>query len=189
MAEVLLFHHALGRTSGCRAFADQLRAEGHVVHLPDLYDGRTFTKLDDGIGYAKEVGFDAILERGLRAAEDLPRELVYAGFSLGVSPAQKLAQTRDGATGALFIYACLPPSEFGAWPAGVPVQVHAMEGDEWFEEDLDGAQALVAEAEDAALYLYPGERHLFADPSASDYDPEAAALLTRRVLAFLAERV
>jgi len=189
MAEVLLFHHALGLTPGCHEFADALRSEGHVVHLPDLYDGRTFTELDDGIGYAKVVGFDEILGRGLRAAEDLPHELVYAGFSLGVSPAQQLAQTRDGATGALFINACLPPSEFGAWPSGVPVQVHAMQGDEWFEEDLEGAQALVAEAKDAVLYLYPGDRHLFADSSiASDYDPDAAALLTRRVLAFLGER-
>ena len=188
VADVVLFHHALGLTSGCHEFADGLRAEGHVVHLPDLYDGRTFTGLDDGIGYAKEVGFDEILKRGLRAAEGLPRELVYAGFSLGVLPAQQLAQTRDGANGALFIYACLPPSEFGAWPAGVPVQVHAMEGDEWFAEDLESAQELVAEAEDAALYLYPGDRHLFADPSVSDFDPDAAALLTRRVLAFLGER-
>jgi len=188
MTDVLLFHHALGLTTGCRSFADDLRAEGHVVHLPDLYDGRTFTDLDEGVAYAKEVGFGVILERGVRAARDLPQELVYAGFSLGVSPAQKLAQTRDGARGALLMYGCLPAEEFGAWPADVPVEVHAMEGDEWFAEDLPSAQALVASATDGALYLYPGDRHLFADPSTSDYDSDAAGLLTSRVLGFLSTR-
>jgi len=188
MAEVLLFHHALGLTRGCRDFADDLRAGGHVVHLPDLYGGRTFETIEEGVGFAKEVGFDQLLERGRMAADELPHELVYAGFSLGVMPAQMLAQTRSGAIGALLIYACLPAAEFGTWPAGVPVQVHAMEGDEWFEEDLECARALVAENNGAELYLYPGDRHLFADPSTPDYDEAAATLLTRRVLAFLGER-
>jgi dienelactone hydrolase len=120
-------------------------------------------------------------------AEDLPRELVYAGVSLGVLAAQPLAQMRDGASGALLISACLPAREYGGWPANVAVQVHAMEGDEWFKEDLHSARALVAEAKDAMLFLYPGDRHLFADRSAPDYDEDAAALLTARVLAFLGE--
>ena len=64
---------------------------GHVVHAPDLYDGNTFDDLDDGVGYAKQVGFGKILERGTAAAEGLPDGLVYAGFSLGVMPAQALA--------------------------------------------------------------------------------------------------
>jgi len=97
MAEILLFHHAQGQTPGFSAFADQLRAAGHAVHTPDLYDGKTFAALDDGVGYAQEVGFDTIVERGRLAAESLPNELVYAGFSLGVMPAQMLAQTRPGA--------------------------------------------------------------------------------------------
>ncbi len=187
MADVLVFHHALGLTTGCLEFADELRDAGHVVHAPDLYDGRTFTELDEGIAYARQVGFDQLLERGRRVAEALPSELVYTGFSLGVMPAQMLAQTRAGAVGALFLYACLPSSEYGSWPAGVPVQIHAMERDEWFAEDLECAQALVAVATDAALYLYPGDRHLFADRSTADFDEDAAALLLRRVLAFLGE--
>jgi dienelactone hydrolase len=182
---VLLFHHALGLTTGCRSFADDLRAEGHVVHLPDLYEGRTFTDLEEGVAFARTTGFGVIQERGVRAAADLPHELVYAGFSLGVSPAQKLAQTRDGARGALLIYGCFPAEEFGSWPKDVPVQVHAMEGDEWFAEDLPGAQALVSSAADGELYLYPGDHHLFADSSTPDYDAASAALLTRRVLDFL----
>ena len=186
MAEVLLFHHAQGQTDGFHAFADELRAAGHVVHAPDLYDGRTFSELDDGVAHAKEVGFGTLLERGVAAAEGLPAGLVYAGFSLGVMPAQKLAQTRPGARGALLLHACLPPSEFGApWPEGVPVQIHAMGADEWFEEDAAAAQELV-EKGGAELFLYPGDRHLFADRSLGDYDEAAAALLTTRILAFLA---
>jgi dienelactone hydrolase len=188
MAEVLLFHHAQGQTPGFVAFADELRRAGHTVHTPDVYDGRTFDSLDDGVAYARETGFGEILERGVRAANGLPNELVYAGFSLGVMPAQQLAQTRPGAKGALLFQACLPTSEFGSsWPADVPVQVHAMEADPFFVDDgdIDAARALVESAEHAELFLYPGHQHLFADSSLPSYDADAAALLTRRVLDFL----
>lgn len=186
MAEVLLFHHAQGQTQGFLAFADELRTAGHLVHAPDLYDGKTFAALDDGVGYAKQVGFDVILERGAAAADGLPAELVYAGFSLGVLPAQALTQTRPGALGALLLSACVPTSEFEApWPDGVPVQIHMMDADEWVEEDLPAARDLVAEIENAELFLYPGDGHLFADSSLSDFDREAAALLEKRTLAFL----
>ena len=188
MAEVLLFHHAQGLTDGVVAFADRLREAGHTVHTPDLYDGRTFQTLDEGIGYAQEIGFGNVLERGVRAADELPADLTYAGFSLGVMPAQKLAQTRPGARGALLFESCVPTSEFGSpWPAGVPVQIHGMDADPFFagEGDIDAARALVDEADDAELFVYPGDRHLFADSSLSSYDAEATALLTQRVLDFL----
>jgi dienelactone hydrolase len=187
MTEILLFHHALGLTPGLTEFADQLREAGHTVHTPDLYDGHTFRTVEDGVGYARETGFGTILERGVGAADELPTELTYAGFSLGVMPAQKLAQTRPGARGALLLEACLPPSEFGSWPHGVPVQIHGMEADPSFagEGDLDAARALVEGAENAELFLYPGDQHLFADSSLPSYDAEAAALLTQRVLDFL----
>ena len=97
-----------------------------------------------------------------------------------------LAQTRPGARGALLLHACVPPSEFGApWPDGVPVQIHAMEADEWFQEDAAAARELVEAVENAELFLYPGDGHLFADSSLGDFDAEAAALLEERVLAFL----
>jgi dienelactone hydrolase len=186
MAEILLFHHAQGQTAGFLAFADELRAAGHVVHTPDLYDGNTFAELDDGVGYARTVGFGAIAERGRLAAEDLPNELVYAGFSLGVMPAQMLAETRPGAKGALLFSAAFPASEFAdSWPEGLPVQIHMMEDDEWVEEDLPAARELTAALDDAELFLYPGDRHLFADNSLADYDEAAAALLEERVLSFL----
>ena len=186
MAEILLFHHGQGQTVGFLAFADELRAEGHVVHTPDLYDGNTFADLDEGVGYARKVGFGTIAERGRLSAEDLPDDLVYAGFSLGVMPAQLLAQTRPGAKGALFFSAAFPASEFGdGWPQGVPVQIHMMENDEWVDEDLPAARELTQSVEGAELFLYPGDRHLFADSSLPDYDEGAAMLLKQRVNAFL----
>ena len=188
MAEVLLFHHALGRTSGVLAFADELRRVGHTVHVPDLYDGRTFADLEAGVGYAQQVGFDTIIGRGVLAADALPHALVYAGFSLGVMPAQKLAQTRPGARAALLFDACVPPGEFGGpWPHGVPLQVHGMDADAIFVQDgdLDAARALVSSVENAALFLYPGSGHVFADNSLLSYDEAAARLLTDRVIRFL----
>jgi dienelactone hydrolase len=192
MAEVLLFHHAQGQTAGFHAFAEDLRRGGHTVHTPDLFDGRTFGSIDEGVAYAGEVGFGEIIERGVRAADGLPSELVYAGFSLGVLPAQKLAQTRPGARGALLFYSCVPTSEFGtSWPADVPVQIHGMDADPFFvdEGDIDAARELVESTEHAELFLYPGDQHYFADSSLPSYDESAAKLLTQRVLAFLGERV
>ena len=191
MAEVLLFHHAQGLTPGVRAFADELRAAGHAVHTPDLFDGRTFATLDEGMAFATEIGIENVLERGVRAADDLAPDLVYGGFSLGEMVAQKLAQTRPGARGALLFYSCVPISgewAFGPWPDGVPVQVHGMDRDPIFvgEGDVDAAREIVATASDAELFLYPGDQHYFADSSLPSYDADATALLTRRVLEFLA---
>lgn len=192
MAEILLFHHVQGQTQGVRAFADELRRAGHTVHAPDLFDGRTFDTLDDGMAYARGVGFDSIRDRGVQTADELPTELVYAGFSMGVMPAQQLAQTRPGARGALFFHATLPTSEFGgSWPRDMPVQIHAMDGDPFFAEeggDIDAARELVASAEQAELFLYPGNEHLFTDESLPSYDEGATKLLMQRVLDFLSSR-
>jgi dienelactone hydrolase len=188
MAEILLFHHVLGLSPGVHAFADGLREAGHTVHTPDLFDGQTFTTLDEGIGHVRSLGFGTVLDRGVAEAEALPSDLVYAGFSLGVMPAQKLAQTRAGARGALFFEACLPVEEFGTeWPQSVPVQVHGMDADPSFadEGDLDAARALVASATQGELFLYQGDVHLFSDSSLPGYDEEAATLMTGRVLDFL----
>jgi dienelactone hydrolase len=186
MATVLLFHHAQGQTTGFLAFADELRKAGHTVHVPDLYDGNTFGDLDEGVAYAEQIGFPEIIRRGSAAAVELPADIVYAGFSLGGLPAQSLAQTRPGSTGAILFHAAMPTSEFeSSWPEGVPLQIHMMDHDPWAEEDLPAAEALVQEVEDAELFLYPGSGHLFADPSLDDYDEQAAGLLKARTLAFL----
>ncbi|MDE3065372.1 MAG: dienelactone hydrolase family protein, partial [Acidobacteriota bacterium] len=158
----------------------------HVVHAPDLYDGATFPDVESGVAHAKSVGFDTILERGRLAADGLPTDLVYAGFSLGVMPAQLLTQTRPGARGALFFHGCLPTEEFGApWPAGVPAQIHAMADDPWMEEDWEVARQFAAATPGVEVFTYPGSGHLFADASVADYDARAAALLEERVLSFL----
>jgi dienelactone hydrolase/uncharacterized damage-inducible protein DinB len=187
MTDVVVFHHAHGLTDGVRRFADQLRAAGHRVTVPDLYDGKTFATLEEGIGYAQETGFDTIIERGRAAAGALPNEIVYVGFSLGVLPAQMLAQTRPGAKGALLLHACAPVAEFGdGWPEGTLVQVHGMDADPFFVgEDLAAARELVKTTWAAELFLYPGDKHLFTDSSLAAYDEGAAALLMQRVLSFL----
>jgi dienelactone hydrolase len=187
MAEVALYHHVQGLTDGVRTFADTVQQAGHTVHTPDLFDGRTFDTIDDGLAFARETGFGALVERGVTAAKGIRPDAVYAGFSFGVVIAQQLAQTRPGARGALLMYSCLPVSEFGdAWPEDVPVQVHGKDADPFFLEDLEAARALVDSTSQAELFLYPGEEHLFADSSLQAYDSAAAALLTERVLAFLA---
>ena len=188
MPTILLFHHVQGLTPGVTAFADALRAAGHTVHVPDLLDGKLFASIPDGIAYVRELGFDTIVTRGKAAAAELPEDLVYIGMSLGVMPAQALAQTRPGALGAVFLHGMVPVEEFSpAWPDGVPVQIHAMDRDPEFVDsgDIDAARALVSAEKQAELYLYPGNGHLFTDASLGGYDADATALLLQRVLNFL----
>ena len=185
MTDVILYHHAQGLTEGVRAFADELRAAGHTVHVPDLFDGRTFGTVAEGVDHARSVGFGKILEMGQAAADDLPNDLVYAGFSLGVMPAQSLTQTRPGAKGGLFFNSAIPPEEFGEWPVGVPVQIHIMEDDN-AEGDVDVAREFAEKVTDAELFLYPGGEHLFIDSSLESYDEAAAKLVMQRTLEFLA---
>ncbi|HEX7834914.1 MAG TPA: dienelactone hydrolase family protein [Pseudolysinimonas sp.] len=189
MTEILLFHHALGLTTGVTAFADRIRAAGHTVHTPDLYDGRTFETVAAGVDHARSIGFGVLVERGAAIAAGLPEALVYAGISMGVMPAQNLAQNRAGAVGALLFESSVPAEEFGGpWPAGVPLQIHGMDGDPEFIDsgDVDAGRELVAAADDGELFLYLGEQHLFIDDSLPSYDAEAAALVLKRVLEFLA---
>ena len=187
MTEVVLYHHVQGLTDGVRSFGDELRRAGYTVHTPDMFEGRTFGSIEEGMAFAREAGFGALADRGVAAAEGLGPEVVYAGFSFGVMVAQQLAQTRPGARGAVLMSACLPVSEFGeAWPEDVPLQVHGKDADLFFDEDLEAARALVDSTDQAELFLYPGDEHLFADSSLPAYDAAAAALLTERVLAFLA---
>ena len=189
MTDVLLFHHAQGLTDGVRAFADRLRRAGHQVTAPDLYDGHTYATLVEGMAHAQEEGFKEIADRGVAAADGMHDDLVYLGLSLGVMPAQQLAQTRPGARGAVLCFACVPAEAFGGpWPPGVRLQVHGMDHDPVFadEGDLAAAQQLTDSVDGAELFVYPGDKHLFVDSSLSDHRPEAAELLTQRVLDFLA---
>jgi dienelactone hydrolase len=187
MAEVVLFHHVQGLTDGIHAFAEELRAGGHTVHTPDLFDGAHPTTIEGGIAFAQSIPDETLTDRVDRALAGLPPDLVYAGFSFGAGTAQGLAQTRPGARGALLYESCIPITgewAFGPWPDGVPVQIHGMDKDPIFalEGDLDAARELVETIgpELGQLFLYPGDRHLFADSSLPSYDPDAAALVIER---------
>ncbi len=186
MAEVLFFHHALGLTPGVHSFAGRLRSAGHVVHTPDLFEGRTFATVDEGVAHAKGIGFDTVLERGRAAADDLPTRVVHAGASLGVMPATLLVQNRPGAAGALFLHGAVPLDELGdgTWPDGVPLQVHTMEDDDW--GDVDVARELATAVPGAEVFLYPGDRHLFTDDSTAEHDAAATGQVLERALDLLA---
>ncbi len=192
MAEVVLFHHVQGLTDGIRAFAEELRAGGHTVHTPDLFDGKRPATIDDGVAHIRSIGDEVLRERADRAVADLPESLVYAGFSWGAGTAQQFAQTRPGARGALLYESCMPITgewALGPWPDGVPVQIHGMDKDPFFalEGDIDAARELVETvgSELAELFVYPGDRHLFADSSLPSYDADAAALVVQRSREFL----
>ena len=192
MAEVVLYHHVQGLTDGVRAFADDLRAAGHTVHTPDLFDGERPATIDDGMAYVRSIGDDVLGKRADQAVADLPADLVYAGFSFGEATAQRFAQTRPGARGALLYEACIPITgdwAFGPWPDGVPVQIHGMDKDPFFglEGDIDAARELVETVGPglAELFVYPGDTHLFTDSSLPSYDADAAALVLQRSHEFL----
>jgi dienelactone hydrolase len=192
VADVVLFHHVQGLTEGVAAFADGLRAGGHTVRTPDLFDGARPASIEEGIALVGELGDETLRRRALDALSGLPDALVYAGFSYGGATAQYFAQTRPGARGALLYESCVPLTgdwAFGPWPDGVAVQVHGMDRDPIFalEGDLEAARHLVATvgAELAELFVYPGDRHLFTDSSLPSYDADATALVLQRSREFL----
>lgn len=187
MAEIVQFHHAQGLTTGLVEFADRLRKAGHTVHTPDLFEGRTFGSIPEGMEYVGSVGFGELMERGDRSVEGMSDDLVFVGLSLGVVPAQKLAQTRPGTRGAIFLYSCVPASEFGTWPKGLPVQIHGMDADPYFvdEGDIEAARDIVEAADDGTLFLYSGDQHYFTDNSLPSYDEVASELVLDRMIAFL----
>jgi dienelactone hydrolase len=190
MPTILLFHHVQGLTSGVTTIADTLRAAGHTVHVPDLLDGKTFAPISEGIAYVKSIGFGTVITRGRAAAAAVPGPIVTIGMSLGVLPAQAIAQTRGDVLGAVLLHGAVTAAEFSrVWPAQVPVQVHAMDADPEFVDsgDIDAAMELVGQSANGDLFLYPGKGHLFTDNSVADYDAEQAALVMSRVLAFLDE--
>ena len=190
MVTILMFHHIQGLTPGMRRFADAIRAAGHTVHAPDLYEGRVFDTIEEGATFQQSGAVDLDARADQEAAK-LPQDVVYLGVSSGVMHAQRLAQLRSGSRGAVLLESAIPITgewAFGEWPEGVPVQIHGADADEFFagEGDIDAAREIVEAVPDAELFLYPGDQHLFEDDSLPSYDSEATALLLQRVLEFLA---
>lgn len=182
MTEVVLFHHSGGLTAGVRAFADLLRDEGHTVHTPDLFEGRTFADVADGVAFAESVGEKVFATRAAEAVAGLPVDVVYGGMSFGAARAAERALARPGAGGAFFLYGAVDPSWWDAtWPDAVPAQAHVAEGDPWREPEAE--DALVGFG--GELFVYPCSGHLFAEAGHPDHDPACAELATERVLTFL----
>jgi dienelactone hydrolase len=192
MAEIVLFHSALGLRPGVASAADRLREAGHSVHVPDFYDGEVFEDLDDGLRKRDELGVAEILRRAREAVAGLPAGLVFAGFSLGNDPAELLAAERPGDRGVLLMHGAVPIeafSEFGVerWPVGVPVQVHYAAEDPWVEAEEVAALGDAVRGAGASFeeHSYPGSGHLFADPDLPEYDRASSEAMWRRALAFL----
>ncbi len=189
VANVVLFHHAQGLRADVRGWADSLREAGHEVETPDLFDGVTFDRLENGIAHRDELGVPELMARAARALDELPADLVYAGFSMGASTAHYFALTRPGARAVLLMHGTAPAASLGdsRWPHGVPGQVHSKATDP--EMDASRVEALVRAAEtagaDVEVFTYPGEGHLFADPAGPDYDENSAGLMLDRELELL----
>ncbi len=184
MAEVVLFHHALGLTPGVAEFAQGWRDQGHVVHTPDLYEGRTFSDLDEAVDFVDAQGIDHWIGAASGAAAAHPAATAFAGFSLGAACAQYVAQSTAGARAALLFHGALSLATIElAWPEGLGLQVHTAEADPWVE--MDEAQSLIESVDGGELYLYPGSRHLFCDASWVEFDEPSARLLNERSLALL----
>ena len=184
MADVLLLHHALGLTPGVQAFAAELRSAGHAVTTPDLFDGETFSEIQDGVNHAEAIGFPNLIAKGVDLARELPDGGFVAGISLGALPAQAIAHTKPGVAGLVLLHGGdVPVGTFGeVWPTSVAVQIHLAEGDEWCP--IDDAREF-AEATDAELHVYPGDGHLFTDSSFHEYHEAATASVLGRMLTFL----
>lgn len=180
MAHIVLFHHVLGLTPGVRQLAAAFTAAGHEVSTPDLFEGVTFTDIASGLQHIDALGDEALLRRAEDACRHLRADVVYAGLSLGVVPAQHLLTNRPGARGALLIHGFIDPSTMpGVWPEGCPVGVFGMRDDPFLvgDGDLDAAQRWAQSHPGLEIHLYPGAGHLFTEPALDDYDPDATQSL------------
>lgn len=192
MAEVLLLHSVLGIRPGIVEAADRLRAAGHVVHVPDLFEGEApLDSYEEAAARMARIGVPVVVGRARAAAEPFGPNLVYAGFSLGAALATGLAARRPGARGALLLSGAPNPAAVGAtaWPAGVPAQIHMALGDDGRNQAwIDELAAFVrASGSTCDVFDYPADGHLFADRGLpAEYDAASAELMWGRVLEFLA---
>jgi dienelactone hydrolase len=188
MSDIALFHSSLGVRPGITDAAERLRADGHHVLVVDQYDGQVFDDYDEADRYVDQIGFPELMHRAVHAVQDLPDAFTAVGFSNGGGMAEYVATQRP-CGGVLMISGALPVQMLGvnSWPAGLPAQIHYSRQDprrrqEWID-------ALLAEIGNAGASVetfdYPGNGHLFTDPSRTDeYNEQATALLWDRALRF-----
>ncbi|MFD0527953.1 dienelactone hydrolase family protein [Kitasatospora arboriphila] len=191
MAQIVLFHSAYGLRPAVHAAADRLRAAGHEVHTPDLYDGRVFDTVEDGMAYKDELTTDELLRRAVHAAAPLLGQggpgLVYAGLSLGAALAQNLALADTNAAGLLLLHGTSDIRDDAA--TSVAVQLHVAEPDPFEPEDWLNAWYLrmTKAAPTSRSTATAAPSHIYTDPELPDYDEEAAERTWATALAFLAE--
>ncbi|MGW1077742.1 dienelactone hydrolase family protein [Streptomyces sp. NPDC002537] len=186
---IVLFHSAYGLRPAVHAAAERLRAAGHEVHVPDLFDGRTADTVEEGMAIKDEIGKEELLKRAITAAAPLSdRGLVYAGFSLGGSIAQNVALADEKARGLLLLHGTSDLAE-DASVDELPVQLHVADPDPFEPHDWLNAWYLRMRRAGAEVevHRYPGAGHLFTDPELADYDAEAADSAWRAALAFVDE--
>ncbi|MFE2039667.1 dienelactone hydrolase family protein [Streptomyces sp. NPDC059477] len=184
---IVLFHSAYGLRPAVRDAAERLRAAGHEVLVPDLFEGRTFDTVEEGMAAQAGIGKDELLKRAVLAAAPYSGAgLVYAGFSLGASLAQTLALGDEKARGLLLVHGTsdLAPN---ASVDGLPVQLHVAEPDPFETDDWLSAWYLQMgrAGADVEVYRYAGAGHLYTDPGLPDHDEEAAEATWRVALGFL----
>lgn len=186
MANLVIFHSALGLRPALLRWADRLRDRGHQVHTPDLFDGEVFDELEQGVAKRDAIGIPELIYRAHAAVAELPEDLFYAGFSMGAASAQMLAGSRPGARGAILMHAALPlPAlQIASWPAAVPVQLHYAEEDPWVDEaTVEALQAALVDQ--LEIHRYPGANHLFADDDSPDFAAESASAMLERAEQFI----
>ncbi|MGP3685392.1 dienelactone hydrolase family protein [Streptomyces sp. IBSNAI002] len=184
---IMLFHSTYGLRPAVQEAADRLRAAGHQVHVPDLFEGRTFDTVEEGMAHRDEIGRDELLKRAVLAAAPYSDQgLVYAGFSLGGSLAQHLALADDKARGLLLLHGTAD-LEDDASVDGLPVQLHVADPDPFESHDWLTAWYLRMQraGADVEVHGYPGAGHLFTDPGLDDYDAEAAEQAWKVAAGFL----
>ncbi|MBC9724573.1 dienelactone hydrolase family protein [Streptomyces sp. TRM68367] len=184
---IVLFHSAFGLRPAVRQAADRLREAGHQVWTPDLFEGRTFDTVEEGMAHQDEIGKDQLLKRAvLAAAPYSERGLVYAGFSLGAALAQTLGLGDEQARGLLLLHGTSDLAPNVALD-GLPVQLHVAEPDPFEPDDWLSAWYLQMgrAGADVEVYRYAGAGHVYTDPDLPDYDAEAAEATWRVALGFL----
>ncbi|WP_329322304.1 dienelactone hydrolase family protein [Streptomyces sp. NBC_01262] len=185
---IVLFHSAYGLRPAVHAAADRLRAAGHVVHVPDLYEGRTTETVEAGMAIKDEIGRDELLMRAVTVSGPLSDQgLVYAGFSLGGSIAQNLALADANARGLLLLHGTSDIADDVT--TDIPVQLHVADPDPFESDDWLNAWYLRMRkaGADVEIHRYRGAGHLYTDPDLHDYDADAAERTWAIALDFLAD--
>lgn len=191
MTTVVLFHSVLGPRQGVSDAADRLRAAGHDVLTPDLYEGMAFDDYDQAMAFSDEIGQEQLMARALASVAEVPDGFVVGGFSQGSAMAVFVA-TRRAVSGVLQFAGFSVLEWFGpgaAWPAGVDTQVHQTVDDPWREDEFaeQATRDVTAAGGRVEVFDYPGTGHLFTDASLpEEFDAEATELLWSRVLPFVA---